>query len=368
MMEAPAWKTKPVWLWWSSGKDSAWALRTMQADAAWDVQGLIGTVNLRNGRAAMHGIPHTLLQRQAAATGLPLQLVEFEWNAPTSDYRTALWRVLARAMNTDVRHIAFGDLFSTRSTKRRIELLGGTGLEAVFPLLGRDTRNHAEGMVSKGLSAWVCSVETGFLAAKFVGRHYDAEFLADLPPNVDPCGENDEFHTFVEWVPGWRARVRVTPSRSLERYGMAFAEMEPTAAIATPARGTSDDRLARSDPFDYYDRLRRVREHVNRNLERRLDLASVAPAVPMTPHAFGRFFREHVGVTFKEWLNAHRLDRAAALLRDHNHPLNHVSAIVGFSTDRTFRRRFHDRFGCTPSEYRQRVRRSRALGKSSDIA
>jgi len=45
------------------------------------------------------------------------------------------------------------------------------------------------------------------LAGEFAGREFDADLLRDLPSDVDPCGENGEFHTFVYAGPGLREPV-----------------------------------------------------------------------------------------------------------------------------------------------------------------
>ena len=44
------------------------------------------------------------------------------------------------------------------------------------------------------------------LDKSFVGRQYDADLLAELPPGVDPCGERGEFHTFCYRCPKFRSR------------------------------------------------------------------------------------------------------------------------------------------------------------------
>lgn len=139
---------------------------------------------------------------------------------------------------------------------------------------------------------------------------------------------------------------------------LSDVELAPNVPRARPRHRAV--YLPRRDPFEYYDRLRRVREHVDAHLDQHFDLASAAAAIPMTPHSFGRFFRTHVGLTFREWLTARRLDQAADLLRDHNESVTRVSELVGFATDRTFRRLFHERFGCCPSEFRHRERLERS--------
>ncbi|MCY3934350.1 MAG: helix-turn-helix transcriptional regulator [Acidobacteria bacterium] len=96
-----------------------------------------------------------------------------------------------------------------------------------------------------------------------------------------------------------------------------------------------------------------------RHLDQRLHLKDVAAVAGMETHAFGRFFRQATGTTFRRWLIERRLTRAQELLRRRNHSIGQVAAAVGFGTERTFRQRFRERFGCTPSQFRSRARARR---------
>ncbi len=370
---SPTRRNQPVWLWWSGGKDSAWALHMLRNDPKWDVRGLVTQVNRHNGRVAMHGVRRHMVEQQAAAVGLPLHLIEFDWAAAENDHSTAIEEGLLRLWQGDTRKpIAFSQLLPGRAMRRRATLLDRLGLQAVFPLLGRYPADHAAELLRAGVKAWVCSVETDRVPAERAGFPFDEEFVATLPKSVDPCGENGEFHTFAEWAPGWSSQVSVIPGGRIECYGFGFAEMEESPqeprAEEPDAQdgGTGEDRNATRrlepgyDPFDYYARLRRVREHVDQHLEEHLDLHALAPVAAMSDGGFGRFFREVTGKSFHDWLVARRLERAVVLLRQHNEPIGRVAEGVGFGSERTFRRSFQKRFGSTPSRFRSQVRDERA--------
>lgn len=350
---------RPVWLWWTGGKDSAWALHTLRNDPKWQVSGLVTQVNRTNGRVALHGVRREMVERQAAAVGLPLQVIEFDWAATDADHGAAIEEGLLRLRQRDHgKFMAFGEIRPGRAMKRRTNLLDRVGLNAVFPLLGRDTADHVAGLLKVGVKAWVCSLEADRVPAGRVGLRFDESFLAALPRDVDPGGEDGEFHTFVEWAPEWSSSVQVTPGGMIECYGFAFAEMEPAE------RGSTEKGIRRletsKDPFTYYARLRKVRQHVDEHLEEHLDLSALAPVVAMSSGGFGRFFREATGKSFHDWLVGRRLERAAGLLREHNEPIGRVAEAVGFGSERTFRRLFQKRFGSTPSRFRSRVRDERA--------
>ena len=355
-------RDQPVWLWWSGGKDSAWVLHTLRNDPRWDVRGLVTLVNRKNGRVSAHGVRRRLIELQAAAVGLPLKLIQFDWAASTTDHDIAIWEGLFRLRQDDgAESVAFSELCSHRARARRSALLNRVGLRPVFPLWDRDPAEHAAQMLRAGLKARVCSVETDRVSGEQVGCRYDEGFLSKLPQDVDPCGEYGEFHTFVEWAPGWSSEVRTVSGARIECYGFALAEVEETPRDLQPAPQAQRKEGTRrlhdaNDPFNYYARLRRVREHVDQHLAEPLNLAAMAPVVGMSAGGFGRFFREVTGQPFQHWLAGRRLERAAVLLRDHNERIGLVAETVGFGSERTFRRKFLQRFGCTPSRFRCGVR------------
>ena len=342
------WDAKPTWLLWSGGKDSAWALRELRADPSFDVRGLISLVNEKNGRVLLHGVRHSLLERQAEAVGLPLRFIPMDWTCSATERNAALGRAFEKLRRREATCVAFGDLFSLKGRDRRLLVTADTGLEVVFPLWGRDTDVHSAEMLKAGLSAWVCSVDTDLLPADRVGRRFDADFVEGLPDGVDPCGGNDEFHTFVEWAPGWEDDARVEPTGSIEAYNFAFAEMEPRRERADPGAAP------RVDAFSHFARLDRVRRYVDGHLADDLDASLIANVAAMSPTGFSRYFREHVGMTFTSWLAHRRVEHACRLLRENDAPVSRIGEAVGFHSERTFRRTFHEQMECSPSDYRKR--------------
>ena len=93
--------------------------------------------------------------------------------------------------------VAFGDIFLEDVRKYREERLARLDLEGIFPLWQKDTMAVAREFLDLGFKAVITCVDSRVLDKEFVGRDYDEQFLADLPSNVDPCGENGEFHSFV---------------------------------------------------------------------------------------------------------------------------------------------------------------------------
>ena len=129
----------PVLLSWSSGKDSAWALHMLRRDNAYEIKGLVTTINAAFGRVAMHGTRRALVERQAQACGLPLHAIDLPWPCSNQAYENAMAAFIEHAARDGIEAMAFGDLFLEDVRQYRIEKLSQTCLKPIFPIWGRDT-------------------------------------------------------------------------------------------------------------------------------------------------------------------------------------------------------------------------------------
>jgi uncharacterized protein (TIGR00290 family) len=212
---------------WSSGKDSAWALHEVRREGALDVVGLLTTVTSEFGRVSMHAVREPLLDRQAAALGLPCRKVRIPFPCPNATYEAEMARAVSEARRAGVTRIVFGDLFLEDVRAYRVERLAGTGIEPIFPLFGRDTARLAREMIAGGLQATLTCVDPRSLDASFAGRPFDAALLDALPPAVDPCGERGEFHSFCWAGPIFARPIPVRSGEVVTRDGSVFADLTP---------------------------------------------------------------------------------------------------------------------------------------------
>lgn len=189
--------TQRVLMSWSGGKDSALALHALRKDTAFEVAGLLTTLTEDYQRISMHGIRRALLEQQARSLGLPLFLVMIPKDCSNEIYEQRMRETLDAARAAGVNGVAIGDIFLEDLKRYREEKLAGAGLQAVFPIWKRDTTELSRTFIALGFRAVLTCVDTQKLDASFAGRDYDAALLADLPPTVDPCGENGEFHSCV---------------------------------------------------------------------------------------------------------------------------------------------------------------------------
>jgi uncharacterized protein (TIGR00290 family) len=216
-----------AWLAWSSGKDSAWALHTIRQGCEFEVVALLTTVNSTHHRVAMHAVRESLVEMQGAAAGLPLVKVPIPSPCTNELYEQAMSEAMAAARAAGVRHVAFGDLFLADIRAYRERHLAACGMTPIFPLWSRDTRRLAEEMLAGGLSAFLTCVDPRKLDCHFAGRRFDAQLLRELPPDVDSCGENGEFHTFANAGPMFASDIPVSAGEIAEREGFVFADLIP---------------------------------------------------------------------------------------------------------------------------------------------
>jgi uncharacterized protein (TIGR00290 family) len=212
---------------WSSGKDSAWTLHVLRQRPDIQVAALITTFNSQADRVAMHAVRRALAEAQAERTGIPIWPVELPWPCSNEDYEHRMRAVCQRAKDEAITAIAFGDLFLEDVRSYRIRQLEGTGLAPLFPLWQIPTDRLARQMIAGGVKAKITCVDPSKLAKTFAGRDYDAKLLEDLPPEVDSCGENGEFHTLVYDAPVFTSAIGVRTGEVVERDGFVFADVLP---------------------------------------------------------------------------------------------------------------------------------------------
>ena len=210
---------------WSSGKDSAFALYEAQRSGVADVVGVLTTVNEAYGRVAMHGVREAVLDRQIAALGLPALKVMLPNPCSNEIYQERMAQACARIKEQGVRHIVFGDLFLEDIRAYREQQLTAVGMTGIFPLWQRDTAVLARAMIESGMVAHLVCVDPRRLGREFAGRRFDTRLLDELPRQVDPCGENGEFHTLVSAGPMFAEPIDVRLGEIVERDGFVFADV-----------------------------------------------------------------------------------------------------------------------------------------------
>ncbi|SDL95754.1 Dph6-related ATP pyrophosphatase [Chryseobacterium taihuense] len=182
---------------WSSGKDSALALCKTLQEEKFEIISLLTSINEELQRISMHGVSVSLLEKQAESLCFPLIKLELPKEPSMEEYQKLMNSTMNKIKSQGVTHSIFGDIFLEDLRKYREEQLQFIGMEAVFPLWKKNTTELIQEFLDLGFKTIVTSVNETYLDKTFAGRIIDESFIKDLPKNVDPCGENGEFHTFT---------------------------------------------------------------------------------------------------------------------------------------------------------------------------
>lgn len=176
----------------SGGKDSCLALWRAQR-AGLEVHSLVNVLEETGERNRSHGVPRSLLQAQADALGCELVAPVTSWQ----DYEAHFTATLRELQSRGIEIVIFGDIDLQAHREWEEKVCAAAGLTAYLPLWHEPRDLVAQEVLREGFEAYVVCTDSRSLADAFCGRRYDAQFLKDLPPGVDACGENGEFHTFV---------------------------------------------------------------------------------------------------------------------------------------------------------------------------
>ncbi len=182
---------------WSGGKDSLLALYEVQKSQDYEIVSLITTLTEDYDRVSMHGVRRTLLERQGESLGLPIHQIFLSKNASNEEYERKMKETLVEFQQMGVSTVVFGDIFLEDLRRYREENLSKIDMKGVFPIWKEDTTLLAHKFIDLGFNAVIACVDSEVLDRSFAGRVFDKLLLSDLPPTVDPCGENGEFHSFV---------------------------------------------------------------------------------------------------------------------------------------------------------------------------
>ncbi|MDH5367415.1 MAG: diphthine--ammonia ligase [Cyclobacteriaceae bacterium] len=182
---------------WSGGKDSALALYYLLKDPQFSINCLFTSINEKFNRISMHGVRVALLKEQAKQIGIPLKKLLLPEQPTMEEYSSLMKIAMDDFRIQNYTHSIFGDIFLEDLKAYRDQKLKEVGIIGHYPLWKKNTKVLIHEFIDLGFKTVVVCASDQLLGKDFVGRIIDHEFINDLPPNVDPCGENGEFHTFV---------------------------------------------------------------------------------------------------------------------------------------------------------------------------
>ncbi len=207
---------------WSGGKDSALALYEICKTGKYEISSLLTTLTEDYDRVSMQGVRRVLLEQQTASLGYPLEKIFIPKNSSNEEYEFKMRGILEQYLTLGVSHVVFGDIFLEDVRRYRDENLDKLGIKGIYPLWKMDTTDLAHRFIDLGFKAIITCVDSKTLDRKFVGKLFDEQFLSELPPTVDPLGENGEFHSFVYEGPIFRERISYTTGEVVLRDNRFF--------------------------------------------------------------------------------------------------------------------------------------------------
>lgn len=213
---------------WSGGKDSAFCLHKLLQEDEYDILCLLTSVSEKYQRISMHGVRVELLEIQAERIGLPLVKLQIPEMPTMEVYEKIMAGALMDLKKQGATVSVFGDIFLEDLRKYREDKLAELDLKGIFPLWKIPTDQLIRDFIDAGFKTIVTCVNEKYLDKSFAGRVIDPDFLNDLPSNVDPCGENGEFHTFVFDGPIFSKPIEFTKGEIVYRKYESSKEKDDT--------------------------------------------------------------------------------------------------------------------------------------------
>jgi uncharacterized protein (TIGR00290 family) len=193
---------------WSGGKDSALALH-LARESGVEIVALFTMLEETGARSRSHAVPLSVMQAQADAMGVRLVTACASWR----DYEDVFVATLKSLRADGVTHGLFGDIDLQAHRDWEEKVCAAADIVPLLPLWLKARREVAEAVLQLGIRAKVVCVNGRWLNETFSGRDYDRAFVDSLPVDVDVCGENGEFHTFVYAGPMFREPLDVKVSK-----------------------------------------------------------------------------------------------------------------------------------------------------------
>ena len=182
---------------WSGGKDSAYALYQLLQSREYEIDSLHTVFDADLRRVGLHGVPEHLIEAQAEAIGFPLRKIYLAKDNSHDTYERTIKEFCLKLKNDGIHHVMYGDIFLEDLKAYRDRQLATVGIRGVYPIWQRNTRELVQKFISAGFKTCICAANAAMFEKSQVGKTIDDNWLENIPDDVDPCGENGEFHTFV---------------------------------------------------------------------------------------------------------------------------------------------------------------------------
>lgn len=198
---------------WSGGKDSCFACYQAIKNG-YDISHLVNFVSKEHKRVSFHGTEAKLIELQAEAIGIPLLQKDTTLNEYEEDFKKAVKTLIPKG----VEGIVFGDIYLQEHKDWTERFCTELGIKSIEPLWGQQQEEILQGFIDAGFEATVVSAKSDLFGEKFIGKTVNKDFLKYLKEsNIDVCGENGEYHTFVVNGPLFKKKIKIIKSKTITK-------------------------------------------------------------------------------------------------------------------------------------------------------
>lgn len=215
---------------WSGGKDSTFALHKIISEKKFQVVCLHTIIDNDSKKVGLHGIPETLIEKQSKSIGIPLEKIYLPASEGVNSYTSLMKTFYDKCADEKIVGVVFGDIFLQDLRDFKVNLLKSSGLSGYFPLWNIKSKTILKDFIGAGFKAKICAVRSDLFSKNQLGAMLDEQFLSNMSPQIDPCGENGEFHTFVFDGPIFREEIPVQKG-DIQEQSYAYNKTMPDGRI-----------------------------------------------------------------------------------------------------------------------------------------
>lgn len=200
----------PLAISWSGGKDSSMMLHHLMQDDRYEIVELHTAISSETERVSMHGVSQDLIRAQAEAIGLPIHFISIAPDSTNANYEKALNTYYSNLKSQGINYIGFGDIFLEDLKAYRDQMLANNGLTGVYPLWKKQTSDLAQYFFDQNFKTLICAAKQSLFPESICGKEFSKEMLQSFSSDIDPCGENGEFHSYAFDGPIFKRPIAIT--------------------------------------------------------------------------------------------------------------------------------------------------------------
>lgn len=207
---------------WSGGKESCFACyKAIQNNI--DVSHIINSISKKHNKVCFHGIKADNIQIQSKAIGIPL----IQSKIAESNYEQKFKKTIQDLKKSGITGGIFGDIDIQEHRDWVERVCDESNVTPVFPLWKQKREQLLNDFLDEGFEATIILTKASSLGKKWLGSKINKNLISELSKiQVDLCGENGEYHTFVTNGPLFKRPIKIIETGKSFREGYWFLNIE----------------------------------------------------------------------------------------------------------------------------------------------